>query len=71
MKASNTLPAVIVHGMGIIVAVLGLFFAAGSTDLAGYIDGLLFVAFGVLVNFFTIARTIGGHADELAQQPAE
>ncbi|MBB6254320.1 hypothetical protein [Nitrospirillum iridis] len=68
MSVSNTLPAILVHGAGIVVAVLGLFFAAGSTNLPGYIDGLLFVAFGVLINFFTIARTVGGHGDSLADE---
>ncbi|WP_044560010.1 hypothetical protein [Azospirillum sp. B4] len=68
MSVSNTLPAVLVSGAGIVVAVLGIFFAAGADNLAGYIDGLLFVAFGVLINFFTIARTVGAHAEP---HPAE
>ncbi|MDE1148067.1 MAG: hypothetical protein PW843_15815 [Azospirillaceae bacterium] len=69
MKSSNTVPAILIHGFGIIVAVLGILFAAGSDNFAGYVDGLLFVAFGVLINFFIITRTVGAHRDELAEIP--
>ncbi|WP_114393673.1 hypothetical protein [Oleisolibacter albus] len=47
---------------GAIVSVLGLFMAAGpSHEPAAFLGGALFFLFGVLLNFWLIARANGHH----------
>ncbi len=42
--------------ISILLALIGLFLAAGTKDAGMALDGFLFFAFGVAVNFWLIAR---------------
>ncbi|HYE51538.1 MAG TPA: hypothetical protein VEB20_18205 [Azospirillaceae bacterium] len=59
--------------LGIVTALIGLFLAAGTHDAGMYLDGMLFFAFGVALNFWLIARTDFSSArkDEATQVAAE
>ena len=42
--------------LSILLALIGLFLAAGTRDAGMALDGFLFFAFGVAVNFWLISR---------------
>jgi hypothetical protein len=43
--------------VGLIIAFVGLSLASGATDNGMYIDGMLFLGFGVMLIFWLISRS--------------
>ncbi len=52
---------VILRLVGIALAFLGLFLAAGSKDVGMFLGGMLFSLFGVALNFWLIAQAYPHH----------
>lgn len=57
------LSRMVMMGLGIVLAVLGLFLASRAHDNAIYIAGLALFVFGVGLNFRLIVLTVGRRQD--------